>query len=508
MLDARIRDFFPYLTGEAVLKTGETRHRRRIAFDNAASTQVSRPVLETLFNATFDYANVHRSAYEAARKSGIAMEAAYNTAANLVNADSWQEIILGPNTTGMINLVALGLRDQFRDGDNIVLSELEHSSNVGPWIGLRDSLARGGPPLSVEVRLARFDLETGELDYGHLQTLIDRRTRIVSVTGASNFLGVKPDLALIAQMAAQSGHTRPDGTKGSLFLVDGAQLVPGTHVDVQRIGCDFLAWSGHKMAVPLGIGCLYARTTALGCLTHPIHGGGMYTDLDLEKEYWREHPWDYTAGTPSILGSIAFGEGIRFLINAGLGNLPVEDGLSHEQAVRRTGTALVTEHLLSRPRGGFPYAYRVPDALASLWKEYTALHPDTLSYLADGNSHNSAVKSAMDNITRHLREITAGAVEGLAGIPGITVYGPREAEKRGGLVAFNIKGLPAPEVGRLLGENGIETRCGHHCAYFAHARYGIKTPGSVRMSFYIYNTPEEVAYAVDTVRQISRSVHT
>jgi len=504
MLDARIRNFFPFLNRQTILKTVNRKEKERIAFDNAASTQVPLPVLETFLNATVDYANVHRSAYDAARLSGMAMEGTYNTAANLVNASSWQEIVLGPNTTGMINLVALGLRNQFEDGDNIVLTELEHSSNVGPWIGLKESLAAQRSPVHIELRLAPFDKATGELDYERLASLVDRRTRIISVTGASNFLGVKPALATIAQLARESGHIRPDGTRGSLFMVDGAQLVPGAHVDVQAIGCDFLAWSSHKMAAPVGIGCLYAKTSALDALGHPIHGGGMYTDLYPDRECWREHPWDFTAGTPPILSIIAYGEGIRFLINTGLGNLPVENGLPREQLVDRTGKALVTEQLLSRPSGDFPHQYLVPDELAPLWKEYTSLHPDILPYLEEEDAPNTAVESAMNSVTLHLREITALAIEGLSKVPGLTIYGPLDAEKRGGLVAFDIEGIPTPEVGQALSTYGIETRWGHHCAYFAHDRYGIKNSGSVRMSFYIYNTPEEVAYAVDAVDKISR----
>ena len=213
MLDARIRNFFPFLNSETVLKAVNRKAGKRIALDNAASTQLSLPALEALLGASLNYANVHRGFYDASAQSGVAMEMAYNTAANLVNAASWQEIVLGTNTTGMINLVALGLRSQFEDGDNIVLTELEHSSNVGPWLGLKDSLLKGRAPVKVELRFARFDLASGELDYDHLRSLINAKTRVVSVIGASNFLGVKPDLARVAQMARESGHVRPDGTR-------------------------------------------------------------------------------------------------------------------------------------------------------------------------------------------------------------------------------------------------------------------------------------------------------
>jgi cysteine desulfurase/selenocysteine lyase len=502
-MDARIRNFFPFLNSETTLKAVNRKAGSRFALDNAASTQLSLPVLEALLNASFNYANVHRGFYDASVQSGIAMERAYNTAANLVNAASWQEIVLGTNTTGMINLVAQGLRSQFEDGDNIVLTELEHSSNVGPWLGLKDTLLKGRAPVKVELKYARFDLSTGELDYDHLRSLINAKTRVVSVIGASNFLGVKPDIAKVAQMARESGHVRPDGTKGSIYMVDGAQLVPSTHVDVQKIGCDFLAWSSHKMAIPLGLGSLYARKAVLEMLDHPLHGGGMYTDLFMDRECWREHPWDFTAGTPPILNIIAFDAGMKFLINAGLGNYPLEAGLQHSEAVERAGRALVTEQLLSRPRGGFPHPYAIPDELAPLWQEFIGKHPEITSRLVAGDAPNQTVKTAMNNITLYLKELTALALEGLKKIPGITIYGPLEAEKRGCLVAFNIKGMAATDVGVALSRYGVETRCGHHCVYFGHERYGIKSTGSVRLSFYIYNTPEEIAYALEAVEKIA-----
>lgn len=276
MLDERLRDYFPFLSGEASIRASIPSRGRRVYFDNAASTQISVPVLEALLRASLVYANVHRSGYDAAKGSAVAMESTYNTAANLINAASWQEIIFGMNTTHMINLVAQGIRDQLRDGDNIVITELEHSSNAGPWIGLINSLAKCRNPIKVGLRLAGFDNLTGELDYNHLTSLVDDKTKIISCTGASNFLGVRPDLQKVADIAAQSGYNQPNGRRGSLFLVDGAQLVPGQPVDVQRIGCDFMAWSSHKMAIPLGLGVLYAKKSALEGIDHVLHGGGMY----------------------------------------------------------------------------------------------------------------------------------------------------------------------------------------------------------------------------------------
>lgn len=503
MLDEKIRNFYPFLAQKIRIEAYGG-PGKRIAFDNAASSQIALPVLEALAKGALNYANVHRSAYAAARSSGAAMEMVYNTAANLINAASWQEITFGTNTTHMINLVALGIRDQIRDGDNIVITELEHSSNAGPWIGLVGGLAKCMYPVGVELRLARFDMETGELDYDHLWSLVDKKTKIVACTGASNFLGVRPDLPRIADIAAHSGYVHPEGKKGSLFLVDGAQYVPGSPVDVQSIGCDFLAWSSHKMGVPLGIGGLYSKKGSLECLDHMLHGGGMYTDLSPDEECWREHPWDYTAGTPPILSTIAYGQGIRFLINSGLGNFPPEPDEPFAEQVEKTGRGISVERLLSRPVGDFPHPYEIPEELVPLWNEYLKRHPEQARPVT-GAAVRATVETAMGNIKEHIREITALALEGLGKVPGVRIYGPLNADDRGGLVAFTVNGMPATEVGEKLAEQGIETRCGHHCAYFAHEKYGIKASGSVRMSFYTYNTPEEIAYAVDAVEKISRS---
>lgn len=173
--------------------------------------------------------------------------------------------------------------------------------------------------------------------------------------------------------------------------------------------------------------------------------------------------------------------------------------------MERIGKTIATDILLSRPKGEFPHRYEVPAGLDSLWKEYVEGHPLLQGYLEKEDTARKTIETAMGKIREHLREITALAVEGLRKIPGVVIYGPLDAEKRGGLVAFTIDNLPAPEVGQQLSNHGIETRWGHHCAYFAHDRYGIKDPGTVRMSFYVYNRPEEVSYAMDVVERISRS---
>ena len=157
------------------------------------------------------------------------------------------------------------LLTEFRDGDNVVTTLMEHNSNYVPWHALcREILPRLGR--RVDCRLARFDPATGELDTDHLASLIDARTKLVCCTGASNFLGTRTPLAAIRALAGASGYRQPSGERRSYLLVDGAQLVPGSFVDVQALGVDYLAFSFHKMLAPFGVGVLYARERLLAVL--------------------------------------------------------------------------------------------------------------------------------------------------------------------------------------------------------------------------------------------------
>ena len=150
------------------------------------------------------------------------------------------------------------LLTEFRDGDNVVTTLMEHNSNYVPWYAMcREILPRFG--IRVECRLARFDPVAGTLDLDHLASLVDRRTKLVCCTGASNFFGTKPALRTVRAIANSSGYPQPDGENRSLLVVDGAQLVPGTYVDMQDLDADFLAFSMHKMIAPFGVGVLYAQ---------------------------------------------------------------------------------------------------------------------------------------------------------------------------------------------------------------------------------------------------------
>src|SRR5262249_18445509 len=169
-----------------------------------------------------------------------------DTFAQWVNAPSRRSIVTYRGTTEAINSVMYSLLTEFRDGDNVVTTLLEHNSNFVPWFAMcREILPRFGR--HVGCRVARFDHLTGELDLEHLAELVDERTKLVCVTGASNFMGSKPPLSRIREIADASGYVRDDGSTGSLLLVDAAQLVPSSHVDVQQLDVDYLAFSCHKL---------------------------------------------------------------------------------------------------------------------------------------------------------------------------------------------------------------------------------------------------------------------
>lgn len=503
MLDTTtIRGKFPYLNGSINLMVKNTHRPGRIFVDSTASTQMPLPVLERLAGSLFHYANIHRGEYDSSRLSTLEFERAYNIAANLVNADSWREIVMGRNATEMINLVMRGTAAQFRDGDNVVVTRLEHNSNYVPWFGLQGMLKNFGR--SIEVRIVDFDRATGELNMDQFARKVDSKTKIVAATGASNFMGIKPDLKNIANLAHSSRYEQPDGSKGSYFLVDGAQLVPGSHVDVQDIDCDFLAWSFHKMAIPLGVGALYGKKSILDQLDPFLYGGDMVAKVREGNVTYKQSPWKFTAGTPNILGTIGTGYGITFMINLGLGNLfeeqPGTNGNS-ELLCRQ----IATEILLNTPRGDTEIMYDVPEIFVDIFGAYLAENDGLEGLFQDQGRRltesRNVVRSAMNNIMYHEQELTQRAIDGLKENGMVTLYGPLDATKRTGLLAFNVRGMNPQTVAMRLNEKGIEVRHGTLCAQLAQQHCGIEE--SARMSFYVYNTIQDVDRAVAAVNDLT-----
>jgi len=422
----------------------------RVVTNNAASTQPPAELLALYASLGPGYENVHRGQSAASQAMTALFEESYGTIARFIGAPSRSCIGLYRNTTEAINAVMYALLTEFGDGDNVVTTLLEHNSNYVPWYGLcREILPRLGR--RVECRLARFDPVTGELDLAHLASLIDARTKLVCCTGASNFLGTRPPLDKVRALAGASGYHQPNGERRSYLLVDGAQLVPGSFVDVRALDVDFLAFSFHKLLAPFGVGVLYGKQHLLEAMLPFLYGGDMIAEgrvLPGLVEY-NALPWKYAAGTPNILGAIVSAQAVRLLLDLALS-----------------------------PRRPLYYGTAKPLA-------------------------RDAVREAMGRVTAWNRQLTARALAGLSAIPGITIYGPREAERRTSLVAFNLAGRDPMSVAEALDRAGIEARAGCHCATLAHHTLQLDPPASCRLSFYLYNTPAEIDQAVAAVAAIA-----
>ena len=423
----------------------------RVVTNNAASTQPPRELLELYRRLVPWYENVHRGQSAASRRTTERFEESYDTIASWLNAPGRRTIATYRNTTEAHNAVMYSLMTQFRDGDNVVTTMLEHNSNFVPWYALcREILPRFGR--RVECRVARFDPATGGLDMDHLASLVDHRTKLVCCTGASNFFGTKPDLAVVREIARASGYHQPTGERRSLLLVDGAQLVPSSAVDVQALDVDYLSFSFHKLLAPFGVGVLYGREHLLGDALPFLYGGDMIAEGQVAPDHvaYNDLPWKYAAGTPNILGAIVSAQALRLLVD-----------------------------LVSPPgrRAYFEAATPLPRA---------------------------AVEQTMALVGRHTRALTARALNSLGAIDGLTVYGPADAGRRTPLLAFNVAGLSPFSIAEALDRHGVESRAGCHCATLAHRRLGLDPPASCRLSFYLYNTTEDVDRATDALAGIVR----
>ena len=425
---------------------------RQVVTNAAASTQPPRELLELFRTLAPDYENVHRGQSAASLATTAMFEESYDTIAQFIGAPSRANIVVTKNTTEAINAVMYSLMTEFRSGDNIVTTMMEHNSNYVPWYGLcREILPKFGR--HVECRIARFHPETGELDLDHLISLIDHRTKLVCCTGASNFFGTKNPLPLIRQLASNSHYVQPNGRTGSYLLVDGAQLVPSTFVDMQELDVDFMTFSFHKILAPFGAGVLYAKEHLLKSLRPYQYGGDMVATGQVTQDFvaYNELPWKFAAGTPNILGTIVSAQALRLLVDL-------------------------------------------------------ALNPDEPKrFRRNVPLERADVKTAMDRITRYLRQLTERALNTLVHVPGLKVYGPLDARCRTALAAFNIAGRDTMDVAESLSAMGVESRAGCHCATLAHRALGLNPPASCRLSFYFYNTADEVDRATSAVAAVARS---
>jgi cysteine desulfurase/selenocysteine lyase len=398
----KLREDFPILKRRV--------HGKPLVYlDNAATTQKPNAVIDTLKNFYETHnANIHRGVHTLSYESTLMYEEAHEKAACLIGAPDWRSIVFTRNATESINLVAYawGLRNLKKD-DEVLITLMEHHSNIVPWQMLRDRI---GIKLNY-VRVGRG----GELDLDGLAGLITERTKLVSVVHASNVLGTINPVKRIADAAHKAG---------ALVLVDAAQSVPHMPVDVIDIGCDFLAASGHKMMGPTGTGFLYGKPELLESMEPFLYGGDMIEKVTMERSTWNELPWKFEAGTPDIGGAIALGAAVDYLTALGL-----------------------------------------------------------------------------ENVAAYEDELLGHALGSLSAHEWINVYGHGGGESVG-VISFNVEGVHPHDVAGVLDEEGIAVRSGHHCAQPLMADLGMDY--AVRMSFYLYNTKEEIDLAVEAIKKAKR----
>jgi len=277
-----------------------------VYLDNAATTQKPKAVLQSIINYyEHDNANVHRGVHTLSQRSTNAFEAARDKVTAFINAPSRETVIYTRSTTESLNLIATSFGDLVVNaGDEIVISPMEHHSNLVPW----QKLAAKKHAILKYINLTA----DGELDMNHARQQITDKTKIVAIAQVSNVLGVVNPIQKITKLAHQHG---------AYMICDGAQSVPHMKVDVQLLDVDFYAFSGHKMLAPTGIGVLYGKAELLQAMQPIQFGGEMIDFVHSQSASWNELPWKFEAGTPNISGAIALGSAIDYLTNLGMQNI-------------------------------------------------------------------------------------------------------------------------------------------------------------------------------------------
>lgn len=395
----KIRADFPILDQEI--------NEKPLAYlDNAATSQKPKQVIEALTHYyEFDNANVHRGVHTLAARATDAYESARGKVAKFIHAREVAEIIFTRGTTSAINLVVDSYGEaNIEAGDEIVISYLEHHSNLIPWQQL--AKRKGAVLKYIELE------EDGTISVEQAKKTIGEKTKIVALAHVSNVLGTITPIKEIAALAHKFG---------AVILVDGAQAVPHMEVNVVDLDADFYAFSGHKMMAPTGIGALYGKRELLDAMEPTEFGGEMIDFVELYDSTWKELPWKFEAGTPIIGGAITLGAAIDYLAEVGL-----------------------------------------------------------------------------DNIHAHEQALASYAIEEMSKIEGITIYGPKDASKRCGLVTFNLEGAHPHDIATILDEDGVAIRAGHHCAQ--PLMKWLDVSSTARASFYIYNTKEEIDALIDGLK--------
>jgi cysteine desulfurase/selenocysteine lyase len=382
--------------------------RPLVYLDNGATTQKPRCVVDAIVDEYYSVnANVHRGVHFLSQQATVLHEASRETVRRFLNARSINEIVFTRGTTESINLLATTFAEsQMKRGDEVIVSVMEHHSNIVPWQLQADRLG-------IVLRVIPMN-DRGELRLEDYEALFTERTRLVSVAHVSNVLGtVNP----VKQMI-RTAHAH-----GVPVLVDGAQSVPHQPVDVQDLDADFYAFSGHKVYGPTGVGVLYGKEEWLEKLP-PYQGGGeMINHVSFERTTYNTLPFKFEAGTPDYIGTTSLAKALDYVSALG-----------------------------------------------------------------------------MENIAAHEHELTQYAMQRLKAIPGMRIFG--EAEQKSSVISFLVGDIHHLDLGTLLDRLGIAVRTGHHCAEPLMTRLGIE--GTVRASFGLYNTKEEVDVLAEGIERVRK----
>ena len=377
-----------------------------VYLDNAATTQKPLAVLDALEHYyRHDNSNIHRGVHALSERATEAYERARGAAQKFLNAADSKEIIFVRGTTEGINLVAQTYgRKNIGAGDEVLITAMEHHSNIVPWQLLCEEKG-------VKLRVAPIN-DRGELLLEEFEKLLGPKTKIVAVGHLSNALGTINPVREIVRMA----HAR-----NIPVLVDGAQAVPRMPVDVQALGCDFYAVSGHKMYGPTGIGVLYGKAALLEAMPPWQGGGDMIASVTFDKTIYNRLPYKFEAGTPNIADTIGLGAAIEYLNNLG-----------------------------------------------------------------------------PEQVEAHEADLLAYATSKVESIPGVQIIGT--AREKAGVLSFVMEDIHPHDIGTILDREGIAVRTGHHCAQPVMQRFNI--PATVRASFGLYNTREEVDALAAGIRKV------
>ena len=397
----KVRDSFPILSRTVYGKP-------LVYLDNGATTQKPLCVLDAMREEYLNVnANVHRGVHWLSQQATDLHEAARETVRKFINAHSTNEIVFTRGTTESLNLVASSFTEGcMKEGDEVIVSTMEHHSNIVPW---QLQAQRRGIVLKVIPMT-----EEGVLDLGAYRKLFTERTRLVSITHVSNVLGTVNPIKEMTHIAHEHGVP---------VMVDGAQSVPHFVVDVQELDCEFLAFSGHKVYSPTGVGVLYGKEAWLDRLP-PYQGGGeMIEHVSFEKTTFERPPLKFEAGTPDYIATHGLAKALDYVSSLG-----------------------------------------------------------------------------MDNILSHEQDLTRYALQQLRTVEGIHIYG-HSNDSGDAVISFNVGNIHPMDLGTLLDQLGIAVRTGHHCAQPLMDRLGVL--GTVRASFGLYNTREEVDALVAGIKRVS-----